>query len=152
MALFYRIFGRAERMPKPGELVHLLGEQGFALTAHVDGDPEEWFRLEFLPQEGTEPLCLERYLSDEEGIRHELNSWAAILETCPESPHNFPLMERVIQTRQLFTLRGPDNQDEKITQVCVALCRAVAGLTEGFFQVDGQGFFAADGAFLVRED
>ena len=39
----------------------------------------------------------------------------------------------------------------KIEQGCLALCRHLARETEGFYQVDGVGFFAADGTLLVRE-
>jgi hypothetical protein len=52
-------------------------------------------------------LQLERWTADEEGIRAELDGWAAYLETCDWSQHHIPLMERMIQTRQLFAIRKP---------------------------------------------
>ena len=93
------------------------------------------------------PLTLERYRADEEGIRAELNSWAAFLETCA-GPHHILLMERAIQTRQLFTLHDPTGDADR---ACVALCQRLAAVTAGFYQIDGFGFFDADGTPLVEE-
>ena len=50
-------------------------------------------------------------------------------------------MERVIQTRQLYTLRPPEGTDEG--GVCVGLCRHLAAATGSVRQADGEGFFAA---------
>src|SRR5689334_1570405 len=94
------------------------------------------------------PLLVERFGADEEGIRAELNSWAAFLETC-DGPHAVPLMERAIQTRQLFTIHDPAG--DRPDPGCVALCRRLAAETAGFYQVDGVGFFDADGTLLVAE-
>ena len=96
------------------------------------------------------PITVERFGADEEGIRAELNSWAAYLETHESSPHHLPLMERTIQSRQLFTVERPDDEASS-ARLCEALCRHLAGQTGGFFQVDEQGFFAADGTLLVGE-
>ena len=99
--------------------------------------------------EASDPLLLECFRADEEGIRAELNSWAAFLETC-DGPHHVPLMERTIQTRQLFTLQNPSD-DSRLDVVCVALCQNLAALTVGFYQIDGVGFFDAAGTLLVEE-
>ena len=40
----------------------------------------------------------------EEGIRAELNTWAAWLETAGHNPNHSWLMGHMIQTRQIFTL------------------------------------------------
>jgi hypothetical protein len=93
------------------------------------------------------PLTLDCYSADEEGIRAELNSWAAFLETC-DGPHAVPLMERTIQARYLFTLHDPTGEHDRD---CVALCQQIAGVTAGFYQIDGVGFFDADGTLLVSE-
>src|SRR4051794_5583725 len=94
------------------------------------------------------PLLLERFTSEEEGIRAELNSWAAHLETCDHSPHHVRLMERAIQTKQLFTLESPSDAPDP---ACVDLCRRLATETAGFYQIDGVGFFDADGTLLVED-
>ncbi len=93
-------------------------------------------------------ILLERYSADEEGIRAELNSWAAYLETCG-GPHHVYLMERTIQARHLFTLHDPTK--DELDSGCVALCRHLAIETAGFYQIDAIGFFDADGTLLVAE-
>ena len=95
----------------------------------------------------SDPLVLECFHADEEGIRAELNSWAAFLETC-DGPHHIPLMERTIRTKQLFTLHDPTDEAQHI---CVTLCQHLATLTAGFYQIDDIGFFDADGTLLVEE-
>ena len=122
------------------------------MTGSFTGDAAGWFRADLTLGAGA-PLALERFTSDEEGIRSELNSWAAYLETCTHSPQHGPLMERVIQARQLFTVSRPaDHPDESASaRVCVELCRFLAGATAGFYQIDEQGFFSAAGTLLVAE-
>jgi hypothetical protein len=99
------------------------------------------------------PVHLERYLATEEGIRADLNSWAAWLETADYSPNHGPLMQHVISTRQLFTLRRPiDHADEVLVEkLCLGVCRFLSGITDGVYQVDDEGFFAADGTLLLQE-
>ena len=94
------------------------------------------------------PLTLECFRADEEGIRAELNTWAAFLETC-DGPHHVPLMEKTIQAKQLFTLHDPT--EGELDRVCITLCRRLAALTAGFYQIDEIGFFDADGTLLVKE-
>jgi hypothetical protein len=112
-----------------------------------------WYRvfgsLDAAPDFGADaPLVLERFHADDEGIRAELNSWAAFLETCG-GPHHVRLMERTIQARQLFTLTDPTT--DVVDPGCVALCRRLAAETAGFYQIDDIGFFDADGTLLVEE-
>ena len=112
-----------------------------------------WYRvfgsLDAAPALAVEPpLALECFSADEEGIRAELDSWAAFLETC-DGPHAVPLMERAIQTRNLFTLHDPT--EAGLDHACVTLCQHLATLTAGFYQIDDIGFFAADGTLLVSE-
>jgi hypothetical protein len=62
-------------------------------------------------------------------------------------------MERVIQTKQLFTLRAAEPSDAvRIETVCVAVGRFLARVTDGVYQVDGKGFFSAEGTLLLREN
>ena len=55
-------------------------------------------------------------------------------------------MERMIQTKQLFTLR-PAQFGERydVEQLCMDLTRLLARLTEGVELVEDVGFFEADG-------
>jgi hypothetical protein len=147
MGRFHRVFSRSEIMPDPEELLARLRAGGLAVEAHFRGDSAGWFSAEIIQGEGA-PLSLERYLAGEEGIRAELNSWAAVLETWEDNPHQVPLMERVIQSTQLFILQDPGTPD---APVGVAVCRLLAELTDGVYQADGQGFFTAEGTLLLGE-
>ncbi len=151
MAIWYRVFARGDAPPSPAAIEAHLASLGVAVRATFAGDEDGWFQAELVFGEG-EPVRLERFLASEEGIRGELNSWAAFLETCEDSPHRVALMERTIQSRQLFTLRQPaDRADEEVDRACVELSRFLARAADGFYQVDEQGLFEADGALLVRE-
>jgi hypothetical protein len=152
MGLWYRVFAASDAgVPADAILAHLHG-LGAAVAGDFRGDEGGWFAAELRFAETT-PLHLERFLAGEEGIRGELNSWAAYLETCDYSPNHRALMERMIQTRQLFTLRRPvDAADEVLVErLCVGLCRFLAASADGVWQADGEGFFAADGTLLLQE-
>jgi hypothetical protein len=151
--MWYRVFGVSEVAPQPAELLEHLRGLGFTPRAQFRGDEQGWLGAELTLTEGTTPLHLERYLSTDPDIRHELNTWAAVLETSDYSPNHVPLMQHMVSTRQVLTLRKPiDHPDEVLLEkVCVAVCRFLASRTEGVYQVDNEGFFAADGSLLLRE-
>jgi hypothetical protein len=152
MDLWYRVFAARDTIPAPAALDACLAGAGVPWPSTVVGDAEGWYCIEFALDANTS-LVLERWLADEEGIRAELNSWAAYLETCNDSSHVQLLMERTIQARQLFTLYRPTLAGEAVLmkRACVALIQYLAAATEGFYQIDGQGFFTADGTLLVTE-
>jgi hypothetical protein len=143
MGPWYRVFGSNDAQPAPAAILECLQGPGHPVRGDFTGDEAGWYAAAI--HCGDTVLELERFLVTEEGIRGELNNWAAWLETCEHSPQHVPLMERVIQSRQLFTLRGPDER------LCVALCRFLAEATEGVWQADDAGFFATDGTLLVPE-
>jgi hypothetical protein len=148
MTLWYRVFGRTEAPPEPGAVREYLQKLGIAVESQLTGDADGWLQADFMLADG-ETLHVERFLASEEGIRSELNSWAAWVETCEQSPHHVSLMERIIQTAQLFTLEpsgGP-----AMEALSLALCRHLAQQTDGIYQVDGEGLFTAEGTLLVRE-
>ncbi len=153
MSRWYRVFGASAAQPAPALVLQTLREAGVAGEAHFRGDVDGWTALEVVLAEGASPLVVECYLASEEGIRQELNTWAAWLETCDTSPAHVGLMERVIQAQQLFVMRRPlDHADEaRLERVCETLCRFLAEATEGVWQSDGEGFFAPDGTLLLRE-
>jgi len=82
-----------------------------------------------------------------------LNAHAADLETRDYSPNAGPLMRHVIQAQQLVTLRKPiDAPDEvALDRVLTEACRFLAARTDGVYQIDDLGWFAADGTLLVQE-
>ena len=147
--MWFRVFGTNDAQPQPAALLEHLAAEGLEVTGQFRGDDLGWFRAELAC--GPDSLPLERYLVSEEGIRAELNSWAAWLETCAPEAEQARLMERMIQARQLFTLQRPDDAEEA-GPVCVALCQYLAWATDGTYQIDGRGLFAADGTLLAADD
>jgi hypothetical protein len=147
--MWYRIFGSNDTEPSPTAVLEHLNGLGVAVSGQFHGEGGDWFGAELVVA-GKVPLGLERFLASEEGIRAELNSWAAWLETCAPEAEQARLMERMIQVRQLFTLQRPD-EAEGVGPVCEALCQFLAHATGGTYQIDGRGLFAADGALLVEE-
>jgi hypothetical protein len=105
-----------------------------------------------LPGGGT-PVQLGRYLAKEDDLRDDLNAYAAELETMDFSPNSPALMQHVVQTKQLVTLRRPlDHADEAtLDRLCLEAVGFLAANTDGVYQIDGQGWFAADGKLLLQE-
>src|SRR5688500_2724639 len=108
MSQWFRVFGANDAAVEPAALLEHLHGQGLKVAGRFRGDEQGWFRAEFAFADDAPPVLLERYLAKEEGIRAELNTWAAWLETAEESPHYVALMQHVIGTTQLFTLHQPD--------------------------------------------
>jgi hypothetical protein len=141
---WYRVFAAAERAPALADIEACLAGAGVPVSRPFETDEGVWACL-FV---GELTVEVNRYQADEEGIRAELNSWAAFLETCEDDPRSRGLMERVIQSRQLFYIEEPS---PAAREVCALLSRCLARLADGFYQVDDEGFFAADGTLLVAE-
>ena len=148
--MWYRIFAAVDTVPAPAGIEACLAGLGAVVRCSFDADGAGWYRAELDRGEGG-PIEVERYTADEEGIRAELNAWAGYLETKEASPHHARLMERTIQARQLFTVRAPDDRADLalVARLCEALSRHLARQTDGFYQADERGFFAADGTVLV---
>jgi len=148
MIPWYRIFGGSSDMPAPAAIREFLTGRYASVSGEFASDASGWYRADLLVDGLT--LQLERYLADEPGIRAELNSWAAWLETRESAPEHVRLMERMIQTAQLFTLHG-NEESARAESACVALCRFLAETTAGVYQIDDRGLFTADGRLLVAE-
>src|SRR5262249_9909114 len=147
------VFGTLPDEVPPAALAEPLHAAGVAVEPHFRGDDLGWTRGELrLPAGGT-PVYLERYLTTEDDLRDELNAHAAELETRDYSPNAGPLMRHVIQTQQLVTIRKPiDVSDEVVLdRVLTEVCRFLASRTDGVYQIDGVGWFAANGTLLVQE-
>jgi hypothetical protein len=153
--VFFRVFGLSDAPVPPADLLAALHAAGLRVEGRFRGDspdPAGWSAADFvLP--GASPVTVERYRTDADDLRDELNTWAAWLETADWSPNAAPLMERVIAVKQLFAWRRPiDHSDEvRLDRLCQELARFLAGRAEGFYQADNQGFFAPDGELLVQE-
>ncbi len=145
---WYRIFGGSSAMPAPAAILEFLTFRNASVSGDFAADACGWYRADLVVESAA--LQLERYLADEAGIRAELNSWAAWLETRTDAAEHVHLMERMIQTAQLFTLRS-DEDSPRAEDVCVELCRFLAEATAGVYQIDERGFFAVDGRLLIAE-
>jgi hypothetical protein len=151
--MWLRVFAPTTTEVPPAELAEALAAAGVSVVPHFKGDELGWTTGELhLPKGGT-PLLLARYLTREDDLRDDLNSHAAELETMTYSPNAEPLMETVIRTQQMITVRKPlDYPDEAVVEsVCETLVRFLASATGGVYQIDGRGWFAASGERLVEE-
>ncbi len=151
--MWHRVFGKLELEPTPAALAASLHAAGLMVEPHFKGDDLGWTSGELrLPGTGT-PILLERYLASTDDIRNELNAYAAELETYDYSPNHLKLMEHAIQTKQLIVLRSPLDARDEVTaeRILLQACQFFAGLTDGVYQIDGQGWFAATGELLLEE-
>jgi hypothetical protein len=152
MALWYRVFGCNEVTPDPAQILEHLRSLGIPISGDFAADESGWYQAQ-LTLSGGGSLLIERYLANEEGIRGELNSWIAWLETCAAGPQQTALMEHLIQTTQLYNLcDAVDHPDPAaLALACVELCRFLARTTAGVYQVDEQGLYDRDGTLLLAE-
>src|SRR5437879_733250 len=104
--MWLRVFSIKEEAPKPESLLQHLQGQGFSVLGDFCGDALGWFRADFRLEGEGEPIHLQRYLTTEEELRDELNSWAAWLEEAQETPHTRRLMQQVVGSNQVFTLQA----------------------------------------------
>ena len=121
-------------------LEHLHGCRASTSSGHFRGDDRGWFAAELVLADDDRRSTVERYLADEEGIRAELNTWAAWLETQDDSPTHRELMQHMIGTHAALHAARPTRAGRRrsVEQLCVALCRFLAAATDGVYQVDGQ--------------
>jgi hypothetical protein len=147
---YCRVFGLKSVEPAPAALRKFFGFGSTSIGSdlvkiQVQRDEQGWYRADI--RWADDLVQIERYLASEEGIRAELNTWAAWVEATGDGAVQAWLMQRLIAAQQLFVVRElsahPNVPD---------LCRYMAVLTDGVYQIDGQGFFRADGTLLVRED
>lgn len=151
--MWLRVFSPTNGEPLPADIAAHLHLAGVPVVPHFKGDTHGWTTGELhLPGDGT-PLLLARYLTREDDLRADLNSFAAELETMTHSPHSTGLMERVIQAQQLMTVRKPIGHPNEslVDRACDELVRFLAQQCDGFYQIDRRGWFAKSGELLVEE-
>jgi hypothetical protein len=141
---WFRVFAGNDVHPEPAALLGYLCGLGLEARGGFRGDDRGWFRAELEAGESgsAEVDC---YLADEEGIRAELNGWAAWVEAAGDGPEHLRLMQHLIATPRLFIVRTA------AAALGAAVCRFLARETAGVYQIDGEGFLSADGALLVAE-
>lgn len=151
--MWYRVFSRSADAASPAALVAHLHAAGWPVVPHVRGDDTGWTSVELrFPGPGG-PVRLDRYLTDVDDLRGDLNSFAAELELRDDNPHHTALMQLVIQTVQLVAWQKPDDHADGavLDTACMAIAIYLAARTDGVYQVDGRGWCAASGEVLVPE-
>ena len=155
MKVWFRVFAATDAQVEPAALLEQGSKLGKEITGKFRGDDQGWFeaQLAFAAAEPFVPfLEICHFLHDEDGIRQELNTWAAWLETKEEHSEHARLMQQIIGTRQLFIGRSASAAGSgAVLRVCWKLQQYLARETQGIYQVDGRGFFAADGTLLIPE-
>lgn len=145
--MWYRVFGTTPTPIEPAALLAHLHARGHAARGDFRGDEQGWFHVELTAADTA--VEVQRYLASEEGIRDELNAWAAAIEQI-DTPHQSALMLHMISTQQLFTLRPLRGTSDGA--LCRELCGWLAQQTEGVWHEDGRGFFDAAGEPLARDE
>src|SRR5262249_14013810 len=102
-AMWSRVFGRSDVAPDPAALLAHLHGIGIPVTIGFRGDDLGWTGAELTIVPGATPVYVERYLTGEDDLRDDLNTWAAWLETQDHEPRHRALMEHVVAARQLVT-------------------------------------------------
>jgi hypothetical protein len=149
---YFRVFGLNENEPDGAQLLTWARDHESTAQVSLRGDDRGWFEAELAFPELEQYWHISRFLADEEGIRRELNTWAAWLETHENNPHHAFLMSHMIATRQVFTIEQPEDDHDGIGADRLAeLCRRLAQITGGVYQIDGQGFIGSDGKVLIEE-
>jgi hypothetical protein len=151
--MWHRVFGSTAGEPDPAAIAARLRDNDIDVVPHFKGDDLGWTEGELHFPCGGSPVLLARYLTAEDDLREDLNGYAAELETMDYEPNHRMLMERVIQSQQLVTVRKPvDHADEiRLDRLIEVTVRHLAAATAGVYQIDGLGWFAADGTKLLTE-
>src|SRR5262245_29215803 len=125
--MWYRVFCRLDAEIKPDDLLARIQTPGRPIVGRFRGDDLGWTAAELVVGTGS-PVIVDRYLTGADDLRDDLNTWAAWLETQDHEPNHGPLMERVVQTAQLVTIRKPvdHSNDVAVEDLCRGLCRELA--------------------------
>jgi hypothetical protein len=150
--MWIRVFGLNVNVPSSVSLCEMLYDNRFEVIPNVKGDDLGWTECQ-LNHSGVS-IGLARYLTLEDDLRNDLNAYAAELESYQDIQHQaVDLMERVIQTKQLITIRKPlDHSNEvEMEANCIRIAEYFCGIVDGIYQIDGHGWFDLDGKILIRE-
>ncbi len=150
--MWVRLFCGVSTTLRPAQLAERLHMFDDKAQLHFVGDDLGWTAAEIRFPVGS-PILIDRYLTDADDLRADLNTWAAYLETLTYSPNSGPLMERVIQTQEMITFRKPLDHPNEITieNIVNGLVQSLAQNAHGIYQADGAGWYNAGGELLVQE-
>jgi hypothetical protein len=144
---WYRVFARSAASVPPAVVLADLVFDGAAVQGHFQADEHGWYRCELKTDREIGPIVVECFRVLEEGVRPEMQSWAAYLETL-ESPYSAEFMAAVNAAAQVFTMQL---LDVRAAELLRQLCGNLAQAADGFYQVDGEGFFWSNGSLAVGE-
>ena len=102
---------------EPVLLLQHLHERGGQPQVQFRGDDQGWFEAEVEIALSGPALSLQRYLANEEGIRAELNTWAAWLETVEDNSHALPLMQRIVSPGNVHSADVRRSRQSRVGQV-----------------------------------
>lgn len=143
--MWCRIFAAIEDEIPPDMLAEAVYQAGLSAEPHFRGDDLGWTAGDFRDSQKGTMIRLERYLVEHDAIREDLNICAAAIE--PIDHPNVPLLMRlIIQARQLITLNADDPEAPLRELACF-----IASRLDGLIEMDGQGWFNAQGELLLPE-
>jgi hypothetical protein len=145
--IWYRVFTRSAASIQPAIVLAGLVYDGAPVQGQFQADEHGWFRCELVVAAGALPIALECFRVFEEGVRPEVLSWAAYVETI-DSPHSVELMELLNAASQVFTVQ---QADVRTADLLKGLCLNLARAGDGVYQIDGEGFFWPNGARAIGE-
>jgi hypothetical protein len=152
MFTWHRVFARLEKEPSPAEVCEELGRHSIKVRPTFRGDDHGWFAGHLKLEGRAASLHVERYLVRAEKLRSEINTWSAWVESLPEAANKERVLDALVATAQLFTLHEEeDSEGEAASPACMILCRWLARLCQGIYQVDGLGVFDERGKPLLAE-
>jgi hypothetical protein len=146
-ARWYRVFNRSPEPVHPAVVLANLTFTAAPVQGHFQADEHGWYRCELIAGAGIEPIVVECFRVFEEGIRPELQSWAAYVETI-DSPYSQEFMEVLNASAQVFTVQLTD---VRAAELLKTLCGNLARAGDGVYQIDGEGFFWSNGALALGE-
>ena len=149
MAGWFRVFLLQEDGPKPSGIMECLQSLIPEVKGKFRTDEDGWFQL-ILDHPSIGELTIDHFLTSEKGVRAEINTWAAWLE----SKQRFDLMERIIQVKQILSFEVTPEMEDNVSDSLVYknLALALAALAEGVVHMDAVGFLEPDGTLLIEDE
>lgn len=146
---WFRVFTNRDQVPAPEAVAESVRDRFPQMQVKFIVDAEGWLEVEIIDPITSRTWKLCRYSRDADDIRGELQSWAAWIEWQPPSPQQQRLMEHIMTAKQVFTFDA--DEDPTSEQLGLVVVGFLARAGDGVYQIDGRGFFAAEGDLLLAE-
>ncbi|HEU4964741.1 MAG TPA: hypothetical protein VFV52_12925 [Bacilli bacterium] len=158
MAHFMRVLTKTTQAPTLPVLVETLEQAGFAFTTFPDPDDErytapDWSKLHLAYDERSHSLMLDRSLRGqaegelEEDVEEFLEQLQAVQT---DDAVKKQITDLLNESQQIFACYIPDDILEDGWNLVEALMEQLLDATGGTLQVDGEGFFDAEGELLLE--